>query len=85
MGVYDHILVPIEGTETDAPVLEHVAALAAVCGSSVTLLRVAHYHTRDERATRSRRLRATWRAPRSCCAAAASRSTRCCCRASRSR
>ena len=24
MGVYDHILVPIEGTDTDAPVLEHV-------------------------------------------------------------
>ena len=49
MGVYDHILVPIEGTETDAPVLEHVAELAAVCGSAVTLLRVAHYHTRDQR------------------------------------
>jgi nucleotide-binding universal stress UspA family protein len=49
MGVYDHILVPIEGTETDTPVLEHISALAAVCGSSVTLLRVAHYHTRDER------------------------------------
>ena len=49
MGVYDHILVPIEGTETDTPVLEHVAELAAVCGSSVTLLRVAHYHTRDQR------------------------------------
>ena len=49
MGVYDHILVPIEGTETDTPVLEHVAELAAVCGSAVTLLRVAHYHTRDQR------------------------------------
>jgi nucleotide-binding universal stress UspA family protein len=49
MGVYDHILVPIEGTGTDAPVLAHVAELAAVCGSAVTLLRVAHYHTRDQR------------------------------------
>jgi len=49
MAVYDHILVPIEGTETDAPVLEHVGALAAVCGATVTLLRVAHYHTRDQR------------------------------------
>jgi universal stress protein A len=49
MGVYDHILVPIEGTETDAPVLEHVGRLATACGATVTLLRVAHYHTRDQR------------------------------------
>jgi nucleotide-binding universal stress UspA family protein len=50
MGVYDHILVPIEGTETDASVLEHVGRLAEVCGARVTLLRVAHFHTRDQRA-----------------------------------
>ena len=50
MGVYEHILVPIEGTETDAPVLEHVGRLAAACGADVTLLRVAHFHTRDQRA-----------------------------------
>jgi nucleotide-binding universal stress UspA family protein len=49
MGVYDHILVPIEGTDTDAPVLEHIGALAGACGAEVTLLRVAHYHTRDQR------------------------------------
>ena len=49
MGVYGHILVPIEGSDTDAPVLEHVAELAAACGALVTLLRVAHYHTRDQR------------------------------------
>jgi nucleotide-binding universal stress UspA family protein len=49
MAVYEHILVPIEGTETDAPVLEHVAGLAALCGARVTLLRVAHFHTRDQR------------------------------------
>ena len=49
MAVYEHILVPIEGTATDAPVLEHVAALAELCGARVTLLRVAHYHTRDQR------------------------------------
>jgi nucleotide-binding universal stress UspA family protein len=49
MGVYEHILVPIEGTETDAPVLEHVGRLADACGAAVTLLRVAHYHTRDQR------------------------------------
>ena len=41
---------PLDGTETDGPVLDHVAELAAVCGAEVMLLRVAHYHTRDERA-----------------------------------
>jgi nucleotide-binding universal stress UspA family protein len=50
MSLYEHILVPVEGTETDTPVLEHVARLAGVCGAKVTLLRVAHYHTRDQRA-----------------------------------
>ncbi len=50
MGIYERILVPIEGTETDAPVLEHVGALASMCGAEVILLRVAHYHTRDQRA-----------------------------------
>jgi len=50
MGLYRRILVPIEGTETDDPVLAHVGELAPLCGAEVTLLRVAHYHTRDERA-----------------------------------
>ena len=50
MGVYDHILVPLEGGETDAAVLEHVGGLAEACGADVTLLRVAHFHTRDQRA-----------------------------------
>ena len=50
MGMYQRILVPVEGTETDGPVLEHIAELAEVIGAEVTLLRVAHYHTRDERA-----------------------------------
>ena len=50
MAVYERILVPIEGTDTDAPVLEHIAKLATVVGAEVLLLRVAHYHTRDERA-----------------------------------
>ena len=49
MGVYRRILVPIEGTDTDLPVLQHVKALAAAVGAEVLLLRVAHYHTRDER------------------------------------
>ena len=50
MGVYDHILVPLEGGATDDVVLEHVGRLAEACGADVTLLRVAHYHTRDQRA-----------------------------------
>jgi len=50
MAVYEHILVPIEGErETDEPVVAHVGELAALCGARVTLLRVAHYHTRDQR------------------------------------
>ncbi len=50
MGLYERILVPVEGTETDTPVLEHIGKLASLCGAEVTLLRVAHFHTRDERA-----------------------------------
>ena len=50
MAVYERILVPVEGTDTDGPVLEHIARLAPVVGAEVLLLRVAHYHTRDERA-----------------------------------
>jgi len=50
MELYERILVPVEGTETDLPVLDHVAKLASLCGAEVTLLRVAHFHTRDERA-----------------------------------
>ncbi len=51
MGLYERILVPVEGTATDTPVLEHIAELASLCGAEVTLLRVAHFHTRDERAS----------------------------------
>jgi nucleotide-binding universal stress UspA family protein len=49
VAIYDRILVPIEGSETDVPVLEHIGRLAALCGAEVILLRVAHYHTRDQR------------------------------------
>ena len=51
MGLYERILVPVEGTATDTPVLDHIARLASLCGAEVTLLRVAHFHTRDERAS----------------------------------
>jgi nucleotide-binding universal stress UspA family protein len=51
VALYNRILVPLEGVaETDEPVLHHVSELAALCGAEVTLLRVAHFHTRDERA-----------------------------------
>jgi nucleotide-binding universal stress UspA family protein len=49
MGLYERILVPVEGGETDEPVLAHIGKLAPLCGAEVTLLRVAHFHTRDER------------------------------------
>ena len=51
MGVYDHILVPIEGGETDARragARGHGSPTS--CGADVMLLRVAHFHTRDQRA-----------------------------------
>jgi nucleotide-binding universal stress UspA family protein len=50
MGVYDRILVPLDGSAVDDVVLDHIERLAAECGAEVVLLRVAHYHTRDERA-----------------------------------
>jgi nucleotide-binding universal stress UspA family protein len=49
MGLYTRILVPTEGTDSDLPALRHVRQLAEVHGAEVVLLRVAHYHTRDER------------------------------------
>jgi len=50
VAIYNRILVPIEGEEeTDAQVIAHVGELATLCGARVTLLRVAHYHTRDQR------------------------------------
>jgi nucleotide-binding universal stress UspA family protein len=48
--MYKHILVPLGDDDVSATVLEHVCGLAALCRARVTLLRVAHYHTRDQRA-----------------------------------
>ena len=47
--MYSRILVPVDLTETDDMVLPHVVALAQAFGGEVLLLRVAHYHTRDQR------------------------------------
>jgi nucleotide-binding universal stress UspA family protein len=43
------LLVALDGTRGDAAVLEEVTRLAASAPLEVTLLRVAHYHTRGER------------------------------------
>jgi len=39
--MYQHILIPIENTETDRTILEHIKPLALLCGSRITLLHVA--------------------------------------------
>jgi nucleotide-binding universal stress UspA family protein len=49
MALYSRILVPLDGSAIDDVVLDHVADLARLCDAEVVLLRVAHYHTRDER------------------------------------
>jgi nucleotide-binding universal stress UspA family protein len=48
MALYRRILVPLDGTDVDHAILAHVAELAHLCGAEVILLRVAHYHLRDE-------------------------------------
>jgi nucleotide-binding universal stress UspA family protein len=48
MALYRRILVPLDGTDVDHAILGHVAELAHLCGAEVILLRVAHYHLRDE-------------------------------------
>jgi nucleotide-binding universal stress UspA family protein len=47
MALYRRILVPLDGTDVDHAILDHVAELARLCGAEVILLRVAHFHTRD--------------------------------------
>ena len=43
------LLVALDGSSRDAAVLDEVTRLAASAPLEVTLLRVAHYHTRGER------------------------------------
>jgi nucleotide-binding universal stress UspA family protein len=47
MALYRRILVPLDGTDVDHAILDHVAELARLTGAEVVLLRVAHFHTRD--------------------------------------
>lgn len=49
MGLYARILVTLDGSAVDEPLLDDIERLAQVLGSTVILLRVAHYHTRDSR------------------------------------
>lgn len=49
MAPYSRILVPLDGSAVDDAVLDHVVEMARLCDAEVILLRVAHYHTRDER------------------------------------
>ncbi len=46
--MYDKILVPLDGTKTDDVVIDHLLKLAKVHNSKLYLIRVLHYHTRDE-------------------------------------
>jgi len=39
--MYKRVLVPVENSEYDAAILEHVARLAKLCGSSIVIIHVA--------------------------------------------
>jgi nucleotide-binding universal stress UspA family protein len=49
MGLYARILVTLDGSPVDDALLDDVERLADALGSTVLLLRVAHYHTRDSK------------------------------------
>ena len=46
--MYDKILVALDASPTDEAIINHIGELAAIHKSHVILLRVAHYHTRDQ-------------------------------------
>lgn len=46
--MYDRILVPLKGDQTDEAVVAQTGSLAKMSGGKVTLLRVVHSHSRDE-------------------------------------
>ena len=56
--MYEQILVPLDGSPVDQAILKHIARLAPIHNSSVILLRVAHYHTRDGRVHETEEARA---------------------------
>lgn len=48
--MYDRILVTLDASPADEAVIDHIIKLAKTHHSRVILLRVAHYHTRDQMA-----------------------------------
>ncbi len=46
--MYERILVPLDGTETDRVIIDHLLELAKIHNSKIYLIRVLHLHTRDE-------------------------------------
>lgn len=46
--MYEQILVALDASPTDEAIIEHICKLAPIHHSRVILLRVAHYHTRDQ-------------------------------------
>lgn len=46
--MYKRILVPLDGTFVDDAIIEHLKVLGKIHDSKVYLIRVLHYHTRDE-------------------------------------
>jgi nucleotide-binding universal stress UspA family protein len=46
--MYKQILVALDASPADEAIINHIAELAPIHHSHVILLRVAHYHTRDQ-------------------------------------
>ena len=46
--MYKKILVPLDKTETDDVIIDHLLKLAKIHNSEIFLIRVIHLHTRDE-------------------------------------
>ncbi len=54
--MYDKILVPLDGSDVDDVIIEHLVKLAKIHHSEVILIRVIHLHTRDELAFETKRM-----------------------------
>ena len=46
--MYEKILVPLDETENDDVIINHLSELAKIHNSEIFLIRVIHLHTRDE-------------------------------------
>ncbi len=45
--MYTYVLIPLDGSQADRTIIDHIEKLAKVHGSHVYLIRVIHSHTRD--------------------------------------